>query len=132
MKRQFALALCLIFVSSAALSAQGKQDAKTPAVAVIKDGIQYVDIQVSPRAYATIVVQKGIPVRFNLKAKASSLNGCNSAIQIPAFGVTKRLAAGDNIVQFTPKTVGKIPYACWMNMITDTIVVVDDLATLKK
>jgi plastocyanin domain-containing protein len=89
------------------------------------DGIQVVEISVGPRSYGEIVVQAGIPVRFNLKVDPGMLNGCNNAIIIPAFGIQKPLGVGDNIVEFTPASAGVIPYACWMGMIRSRITVVE-------
>ncbi len=92
---------------------------------VIVDGYQVVTIEVSRRSYAPITVKKDIPVKFNLHAEASNLNGCNNAIMIPTYGIEMPLAAGDNIVEFTPTETGVVPYSCWMNMIRSSITVVE-------
>ncbi len=94
-------------------------------VAALVDGIQLVEIHVGPRSYGEIVVQAGIPVRFNLKVDPGILNGCNNAIAIPALGIQQSLTFGDNIVEFTPVSVGVIPYSCWMGMIRSRITVVE-------
>ena len=91
---------------------------------VMQDGYQVVTIEVSPRAYGAITVQKDIPVLFNLHVEAENLNGCNRAIMIPKLGITQQLVPGDNIVSFTPTETGVIPYSCWMNMIRSSITVV--------
>ncbi len=98
-------------------------------VATLVDGIQIVEISVGPRNYGEIVVQAGIPVRFNLKVASGLLNGCNNAIVIPAFGIQKPLMVGDNIVEFTPASAGVIPYSCWMGMIRSRITVVEASAS---
>ncbi len=92
---------------------------------VMIDGYQVVTIDVSPRGYAPITVKKGVPVKFNLRADAKSLNGCNDAIMIPTYGIQKPLQVGDNIVEFTPTEAGVVPYSCWMNMIRSSITVVE-------
>jgi len=50
-------------------------------------------------------------------------------VTVPAYGITKTLVPGDNLVEFTPKQAGLIGYTCWMGMIKSTITVVSDLAT---
>ncbi len=92
---------------------------------VMVDGYQVVTIEVAPRAYAPITVKKDIPVKFNLHAEARNINGCNDAVIIPEYGIQMPLAAGDNIVEFTPTEVGVVPYSCWMNMIRSSITVVE-------
>lgn len=96
-------------------------------VAVLNGDVQEVTIDITSRSYESIVVQKGIKVRFNLRAASETLNGCNDAIQIPAFGIQKSLSPGDNWVEFTPEETGVIPYSCWMGMIKSKITVVDAL-----
>lgn len=132
MKKTFAAAMAALLIAASLGAQAGAGAGRPPAKAVIKEGIQYVSVEVTPRAYGNIVVQKGIPVRFNLHAAKGSLNGCNGTVQFPAFGLNKRLAPGDNLVEFLPKKAGTLGYACWMNMIGSSIIVVDDLAAWGK
>lgn len=97
------------------------------AVATVEDGVQVITGELERGAYPEIVVQKGIPVRFNLHAEAKNLNGCNNAIVIPEFNIEKSLEPGDNIVEFTPQETGTYGYTCWMGMISSKITVVDEL-----
>lgn len=71
-------------------------------------------------------MKKGIPVKWTIKVKDSDLNGCNNPVTIPKYGVQKQLVPGDNVIEFTPREAGTIPYTCWMGMIRSTITVVDD------
>ena len=103
--------------------------AKGYAVAEIKDGVQVVEAQLKSSQYPSIVVQKGVPVQFNIVADDAVLNGCNETVEFPAYNVEKRLQAGDNIIKFTPDKTGTISYTCWMGMIYGKIEVVDDLGT---
>lgn len=98
-------------------------------VAVVKNDIQDVSIDLKSRSYAPIVVQKGIPVKFNVKATKESINGCNGTIIIPEFNIEKTLVPGDNIIEFTPDNEGTIAYSCWMGMVRSSIQVVSDLNT---
>jgi hypothetical protein len=97
-------------------------------IAEIKEGYQYVEIDVQKGSYEKIVVQKDIPVEFNLKAKEGMLNGCNNPVMIPSLDIKKKMTVGDNIITFTPTEVGTINYSCWMSMIRNQIVVVDDIS----
>ena len=99
-------------------------------IAQIKDGVQTVEATLGISGYPKIVVQKGIPVKYNLKADEENINGCNGAIVIPKFNIEKTLEPGDNIVEFTPGDSGTIPYTCWMGMISGQILVVDDVNSI--
>lgn len=88
-----------------------------------ENGVQMIQGEVEPSAYPAIVVKKGVPVRFNLHVEEKNLNGCNSAIVIPEFNIQKKLAVGDNIIEFTPDKTGTFGYACWMGMISSEITV---------
>ncbi len=95
------------------------------AAARIENGVQIIQGEVEPSAYPAISVQKGVPVRFNLHVEAKNLNGCNSAIVIPAFNIQKKLEVGDNIIEFTPDKAGTYGYTCWMGMISSEITVIE-------
>ncbi len=104
-------------------------EAKGYAVAELKDGVQVVEAQLKSSGYPSIAVQKGVPVQFNLVADDATINGCNETVELSAYGVEKRLQAGDNIIEFTPDRTGTITYTCWMGMIRGSIAVVDNLGT---
>ncbi len=87
--------------------------------------VQEVAIEVGPNSYEDIVVQKGKPVELHFNVTDENLNGCNHAIQIPAFEIEQELVVGDNVVNFTPNEVGTFPYSCWMGMIKNEITVVE-------
>jgi uncharacterized protein len=89
----------------------------------VENGVQLIDSEISSRGYPVITVQKGIPVKWNLRADEGSLTGCNSSIIIPEFNIQKDLSPGDNIIEFTPTETGTIPYSCWMGMIQSKIIV---------
>ena len=88
----------------------------TGVYATLHEDYQAVSIDLRPDGYAQIVVLAGLPVRFNIRASQSALNGCNGAVVVPAFSVEKRLAVGDNILEFLPQRAGIVPYTCWMGM----------------
>ncbi len=99
-------------------------------VAVLNGDVQEVTIQLATNAYAPIVVQKGVPVRFHIQAEQKNITGCNGTVIIPAYHVQVALKAGDNVLEFTPKETGTLPYSCWMGMVTSSIQVVDDIANV--
>ena len=118
--------------SSAASASSGSPDSSGAsdsqgAKAVISGGVQNVTSTLSARGYEPIVVQKGIPVRWDLKADPADLNGCNNGIVIPEYNVEKQLEPGDNIIEFTPDKSGVVLFSCWMGMIRSQITVADDL-----
>jgi len=97
-------------------------------IARIENGKQIVTITLEPGSYTPIVVQKGIPVKWIIKADKESLNGCNNAITAKEFGIKSvKLNVGDNVIEFTPKNEETFPYTCWMGMIRSSIKVVPDV-----
>ncbi|MCR4435757.1 MAG: sulfite exporter TauE/SafE family protein [Clostridiales bacterium] len=99
-------------------------------VAKIEDNVQVVTTNLESGKYAPIVVQKGIPVKWNMKADAKNINGCNETLVIPKYNIQKKLVAGDNMIEFTPDEDGNIPYTCWMGMIRSNIRVVPDITNV--
>lgn len=97
-------------------------------IAKIEDGVQVVTTDLDSGRYAPIVVQKGVPVKWDIKADAANINGCNETLIIPKYNIQKTLVPGDNIIEFTPDEEGNIPYTCWMGMISSSIKVVPDIS----
>lgn len=105
---------------------QGKLPSGTTAnVSTVENGVQNIETKLSSRGYPAITVTKGVPVRWNMKADAADINGCNGTLVIQQFNIEKKLVPGDNIIEFTPTTTGSIPYSCWMGMIRSNINVVE-------
>lgn len=104
--------------------------AGTANIAKIENGVQVVTTGLSSGRYEPILVQKGIPVKWTIQAKDGDINGCNNSIVVPKLNLSKDLAVGDNVIEFTPEESGEIPYSCWMGMIRSKITVVDDLASI--
>lgn len=97
----------------------------------IVDDYQEVLIDLEYDKYQDILLQKGIPVRFIIKASSDTLTGCNNEIVIQKFGIKRKLNEGINVIEFTPQEEGVITYTCWMNMIKNTIKVIDDIKYFK-
>ncbi|HEY1405343.1 MAG TPA: sulfite exporter TauE/SafE family protein [Spirochaetota bacterium] len=98
------------------------------AVSTVSGNTQSVSSTMTSRGYQQIVIQKGIPVTWNIHANANDINGCNNAIVIPEYNIRKKLNPGDNIISFTPTKSGAITFTCWMGMISSSIRVVDNLS----
>lgn len=101
-------------------------------IATIKEEYQEVKIDLSYAGYEDIIVQKGIPVHFVIQAKQGDITGCNNAVQSRELEFASDLVQGDNVIVFTPSKEGAYVYTCWMNMLKNTILVVDDINNLNK
>ncbi len=99
-------------------------------VAKISSNTQLIETKLQPNSYTPIIVQKGVPVKWNIKANESDINGCNGTLTIPKYNIVKQLQTGDNIIEFTPDSEGNITYTCSMGMITSVIKVVSDVANV--
>lgn len=104
----------------------------TGSIAAIAEDVQVVATTMESGNYAPIIVQKGIPVQWTIKADAGDLNGCNNPIIIPELNRQIELVPGDNVITFTPEEEGDIVYTCWMGMISSKIKVVSDLAQVSE
>lgn len=127
LSRGFALSGVSLIPSVTAQAASG-----SVSVAKLEGNVQTVTTSLDSGRYAPIIVQKGVPVKWVVKAENGTVNGCNRTMTIPKYNVTKTLAVGDNEITFTPQETGTIPYTCWMGMISSNITVVDDLSTVSQ
>ncbi len=75
----------------------------------------------SPNSFT---ITLGKPVKWIVNS--TSPYTCSSSILMPAYGINKTLAAGDNIISFTPTKIGTIPFSCSMGMYRGQFVVVSD------
>ena len=96
--------------------------------ATLEGNVQNITSELTSSGYPDLIVQEGVPVRWNLHAAPGTINSCNNALVIPAYGLEVSLQEGDNIIEFTPTESGTIAYSCWMGMINADINVVKDLA----
>jgi len=94
----------------------------------VKGNVQEITTNLKSGEYTPITVQKGIPVKWTIKANASDITGCNGTMVIPKLNIEKSFKPGDNIIEFTPTEAGDIPYSCSMGMITSNIKVVSNLS----
>ncbi|MBI4281282.1 sulfite exporter TauE/SafE family protein [Candidatus Uhrbacteria bacterium] len=81
------------------------------------DGTQQtVQMAVDYTGYAPsrFTIRQGVPTRWVINAKSNS--GCLSVIQAPKLGIRTLLQPGTNVVEFTPRIAGTIPFSCSMGM----------------
>ncbi len=71
------------------------------------------------------VLKKGVPVRWLINGK--EITGCNNAIEVPKLGLSFSIKPGEQVIEFTPREEGVIPWSCWMGMIPGTFVVQDEV-----
>ena len=90
------------------------------------DDYQVIEFDLSTSSYKDIVVKQGIPVKMIINVSVNSLTGCNNAIKINSFNIDRDLQVGQNVIEFTPNKKGTYTYTCWMGMLKNNIVVVDD------
>jgi sulfite exporter TauE/SafE/plastocyanin domain-containing protein len=105
-------------------------NAESGNAAKVSGGIQILNTTLSPGKFPAVFVQAGIPVRWTIDAPEGSINGCNNKIVIPEYDIQYRFKPGENVIEFTPQSIGKFRYSCWMGMIRGSINVVADEAAL--
>ena len=99
------------------------EESKPSSQAMMVEDYQTVTTILDSGSYEPITVYAGVPLKWTIVAGSASLNGCNNEIIIPEYGYQKKLALGDNLIEFTPKNTGTITYTCWMGMIRSKIIV---------
>jgi uncharacterized protein len=67
--------------------------------------------------------KKDVAVR--MEVDMSTVSGCMRSVNIPAFGVSKLVSEGDNIIEFTPDETGTFTITCSMNMGKGTFTVIE-------
>ena len=100
--------------------------AKEASRAELRDGVQEVTVTVkggySPNR---VEVRQGVPVRLVFDRQETG--DCTSRVVFSDFGINKSLPAyATTAVEFSLKQVGEFGFACGMNMVHGTLVVVDD------
>lgn len=87
---------------------------------------QVVKIDVNYAGYSPdeFTVKQNIPVRLEVSGETAGL-GCLSTMQIPKLGVRQRLVPNqNNVITFTPDSLGDLVFSCGMGMFGGTIHVV--------
>ena len=68
---------------------------------------------------SVLTVHAGSRVRWVITS--TDAYTCASALRVPSLGISKQLAAGENVIEFIPDKEGNIPFNCSMGMYRGTI-----------
>jgi len=82
----------------------------------IENGKQIINMDVISGGYSPnqFTIKKGIPVKWVINGK--NVFGCQGYFVVPKLGISKALAEGENIIEFTPTETGFINFSCGMGM----------------
>lgn len=102
-----------------------EKNIKDPNV-TMENGVQVVRMKEISNGYSPnkFTIKKGVPVKWVIDAQAPY--SCASSLTLSKLGIRKTLKAGENIIEFTPKEAGKLPFSCAMGMYTGVFTVVDE------
>jgi sulfite exporter TauE/SafE/plastocyanin domain-containing protein/copper chaperone CopZ len=92
----------------------------------LENGVQVVRMAETNRGYApnSFKIKKGVPVKWIVDAQDPY--SCAASLIMPKIGINKSLKAGENVIEFTPKETGKLPFSCSMGMYTGAFIVYDE------
>jgi len=92
---------------------------------VIENGVQIVKMKETNRGYEpnSFTIKKDLPVKWVIDAQAPY--SCASSILMPKYNIRQNLVKGENIIQFTPTTLGQVKFSCSMGMYTGNFNVVE-------
>ncbi len=104
-------------------SVSADENSITGNAVAIEDDYQIIEMAVTRNGWEPdkFVLRKDVPVKWKIDGK--EINGCNNAIQVPAFGLEFNIRSGEQVIEFTPTKEGVIPWSCWMGMIPGTFIV---------
>ncbi len=71
----------------------------------------------------SFTVTQGVPVKWIINS--TDPNSCSASILASKIGVRANLHPGENVFEFTPKEIGKIPFSCMMGMFRGSFTVVE-------
>lgn len=93
---------------------------------VLEDGVQIVRMAENNRGYFPnkFSIKKDVPVKWIVDAQ--STYSCASVLLLPKLKIRKFLEAGENIIEFTPTEIGKLPFTCSMGMYSGVFNVYED------
>ncbi len=91
----------------------------------LENGVQVVRMKELSNGYSpnSFTIQEGVPVKWIIDAQAPF--SCAASLTLPKYNIRKNLVKGENIIEFTPKETGRLPFSCSMGMYTGVFNVVD-------
>lgn len=95
------------------------------AIGEIKDGVQYISINVNDNRFspAVIVMQKGINTKWVINGK--ELNSHNSTLIFPEYRAKININQGENEIEFVPEA--DFTFQCSIGTLSGYVKVVDDI-----
>lgn len=113
-------------LGSISFNTPGKENVITDPNVTLENGVQVVRMTENSNGYSPnkFSIKKGVPVKWIIDAKAPY--SCASVLVVSKLKIQKFLAAGENIVEFTPTESGALPFSCSMGMYTGVFNVYDD------
>jgi sulfite exporter TauE/SafE/copper chaperone CopZ len=114
----------LSVTSSVVQKSEEKEDGRV--YAPIENGVQIIRLTQDGSGYHPSVLPTlhvSVPARMIIDSKESYT--CASSLVIPEFGIRRQLQHGENVIDFTPKKDGTLPFSCSMGMYRGVINVVD-------
>lgn len=111
-----------LILANTGISLTALESAKNSQLAESTNGSQTVkmDIDWSFRQNQ-FTIKKDIPVRWEING--INVSGCSNEIVIPALNIRKKISKGLNVIEFTPKVEGTLPFSCWMGMLNGRFIV---------
>ncbi len=73
---------------------------------------------------SSFTITKGVPVKWIITS--TDPNSCASSILSSKISVRQNLRQGENVIEFTPKETGAIPFSCMMGMYRGSFTVVEE------
>jgi len=87
------------------------------AAPTVQDNVQEVSMRVTEYGYEpnVLTIKAGVPVRWIVDGTQAT--GCTGGIMIPSLNISRQLASGPNIIEFTAPNPGRLPFSCTMGMV---------------
>lgn len=95
--------------------------------AATADSVQTVDITIGPEGFSPQRIELDVGVAARLVFTRTTESTCATNVQVPAFDVEPTDIPMDEptAITFTPDDTGSFTFACGMNMIKGTLLVVE-------
>lgn len=92
---------------------------------VLENNVQIVKMKELTNGYSPnkFTVKKGLPVKWVIDAEAPF--SCAASLVMPKYNIRKNLVKGENIIEFTPRETGRVPFSCSMGMYTGVFNVIE-------
>ncbi len=112
---------------SGASSTNSGSGSNAPTTNIANAGYQEIHMDVLSSGWSPnqFVLKKGVPVKWIINGK--EITSCNHRIVVPKLGLEFDVKPGEQVIEFTPKDEGVIPFSCWMGMIQGQFIVKADV-----